>query len=62
VVYRSDFCLPWVGKALVSQGVREVLLRQWALDGAPKGGNLFFPFQLTTNQELMPTRGIRLFN
>jgi len=22
----------------------------------------FFPFQLTTNQELMPTRGIRLFN
>lgn len=32
----------------------------WA--GVKARRRVFFPFQLTTNQELMPTRGIRLFN
>jgi len=53
------------GKAWVPQGVWEVLLRQWILDGRPRAWGqtrALFPFQLTANQELMPTRGIRLFN
>jgi len=52
------------GKALVPQGVEEVLLLKWILDGMSRVRvkPCSFPFQLTTNQELMPTRGIRLFN
>jgi len=41
-MYRSDFCLVWVGKALVSQGVREVLLRKRILDGMSKGAQAHF--------------------
>lgn len=45
-MYRSDFRLLWVGKALVSQGVREVLLQKWILDCASGRGNSSFPLPI----------------
>jgi len=63
VIYRSDFWLCG-GKALVSQGVEEVLLQGMDFGQYVKEDVkvLLVPLQLNANQELMPTRGIRLFN
>jgi len=42
VIYRSDFWLCG-GKALVSQGVEEVSLQGWILDGMSGGFAALFP-------------------
>lgn len=75
MVYRCVVRLVRVGKASVSlargelgrfyctRGFRTVRqARARAGRATVPRARVLFPFQLTTNQELMPTRGIRLFN
>jgi len=60
----NEWFLAGRGESLGSRkGVGEVLLPRWILRDTPWWGQLRqIPLRLTTDQELMPTRGIRLFN
>jgi len=60
----NEWFLAGRGESLGSRkGVGEVLLLRWILRDVPGGSQgSSFPLRLTTDQELMPTRGIRLFN